>query len=135
MGERGGSSMESRVGARGEQKRRWDRENLLTCACGRSMTRQAQRCTACDRAAKAASRDERCRRIEAWWAEGVSMLAISARLGWAKNTLAGEMDWMRHHGYSLPHRYRSYGSKRPAIEEHTPGPTPPAPAPSERSSP
>ena len=46
--------------------------------------------------------------IVTWWADGMSMPDICARLRWTRGALSVEMVRMRAAGYDLPYRYRGY---------------------------
>lgn len=105
---------EQRVGARAEQKRRWDRENVLTCPCGNSsMARQSAMCQSCERAERRRERDERYREIQRRWKAGESMTAISEALGFARGTLAYHLSTMRDEGWDVPLRHRGSFAERP----------------------
>jgi IS30 family transposase len=53
----------------------------------------------------ASRRVARWERIEAMWAEGLSLAEIGAELGWAAKTLSSELTVMRQEGRNVPHRY------------------------------
>lgn len=103
---------EQRVGVRGAQKRRWDRENRSACVdCGVSCARDASRCATCHKLHGAARRHARWARIAALWNDGATMPSIAAAVGTTKKTLSVEMSDMRAAGWWLP--YRRVGSAQP----------------------
>lgn len=77
-----------------------------TCtACGGLMGighREGGVCAGC----RAVAHEIRWQRIEAWWAEGLSINAICSRLGCTKGSFGGEMALMRESGRDMPYRYR-----------------------------
>lgn len=97
-----------RVGARAEQKRRWDREHThVPCpACGAPMTRNSTVCKGCWTGPRAEARERRWARIESLWAAGLSMTRIAEDMGYSRGHLGGEMATMRAAGRNVPHRYR-----------------------------
>jgi DNA-binding CsgD family transcriptional regulator len=89
-------------------KRSWDRENYRgTCErCG-GLTAHRHRgrlCRACEDQRRAEPVHARAERIVAWWAEGLTLAEIGARLGWSKGHLSMEMHRLRAKGYDLPYR-------------------------------
>ena len=64
-------------------------------------------CWSCDLERRAEPVHARAERIVAWWAEGLSLIQIAARLGWSVGHLGGEIHRLRAKGYNLP-----YHSKR-----------------------
>lgn len=58
------------------------------------------------------NRDRRARKIERWWAEGLSIREIADRLAWSEGSLSREMGHLRRMDYDLPYRYRVKGGKR-----------------------
>lgn len=88
---------EARVGRRGEQKRRWDRENSTgKCACGRPRARSANRCQECIDLERREHRET----VEALWAEGATTVEIRESLGIRSFSASA----YRAHGYNLPRR-------------------------------
>lgn len=72
-------------------------------------------CRACDEAGRRAVADERGRRIQRWWAEGLSTAEIAVRLGWSKNHLSAELDRLRRRGFDLPYRYHLSRPRYPEL--------------------
>jgi DNA-binding CsgD family transcriptional regulator len=94
-----------RIGARAEQKRRWDRENKPPCPqCGEPMARGYERCARCRREADAAAVDERRREILRRWLAGESHRQIAAALGTSAPTIQVELVRMRQDGWDAPRR-------------------------------
>ena len=90
-----------RIGARGEQKRAWDRDNRPLCECGQPMARGSDRCNECRREDGAAYR----RLVEDMWAEGMTAREIADALGWRTKHPGQVMVTLRRsRGYNLPHR-------------------------------
>ncbi len=93
---------------RRDEKREWHREHYWRpCpGCGQRMDGhpQVKRCRNCEHPARHAVRAARGQRIEEWWAQGLSMLDIAARLGWSKGGVSGEMHRLRRLGFNLPRR-------------------------------
>lgn len=100
-------SAEMRTGRRAEQKRRWDRENLATCSCGRRMSRRASFCQRCQREADAERVREKRSYIRSYWAMGMTMREIAAGLDTTPKTVAMEIQRMRRLGWDVPYRQRS----------------------------
>lgn len=71
------------------------------CACGRRRDAKAERCQLCRRE----DRHERAERIERWWAEGLTLRQIAAKLEWTTNHAGVEVRKLREMGYDLPFRY------------------------------
>lgn len=98
---------ERRIGRRGEQKRRWDREHAndgVCSQCSGNMSRghnggTCRRCTS-------EGREHNLIALEAMWADGLSLREIGAHFGWTLNHVSAEMGRARREGRDLPHRYR-----------------------------
>lgn len=71
-------------------------------------------CDDCYRDERREPRVERAYQIEAWWAEGLSLYEIAAKLGWTRGTTGGEISRLRDEGFDLPHRYAMDGKRRVA---------------------
>lgn len=97
-------TLEARTGVRGEQKRRWDRENMLSCACGNLIWRHNERCWECETRRRYESRAVRESDIQALWLAGLSLREIAARLGTTEGTISATMGRMRKAGVDLPYR-------------------------------
>ena len=82
---RGEISPERRVGRRGEQKRRWDRENRARCRCGGPVTRGAGLCRICENIERAQLKARKWNEIRDLWLAGLTLVEIGERLGkaWA----------------------------------------------------
>lgn len=95
---------------RNAQKRAIDNAHRSACInCGgllapASEWRGYKRCKDCHLIHQRAAHRERDLQIVAWWAEGLTMREICARLGWSKGHLSCEIHRLRARGYSLPHR-------------------------------
>lgn len=98
---------------RGPAKRAWEdgqRANCEDCGCllgmGSSMPcRKAGKCRSCHQLSRVEQVESRARRIEALWAEGLTLRQIAAELGWTVNHISVEIQNLREKGYNLPYRY------------------------------
>src|SRR5213596_2235281 len=97
-----------RIGKRGEQKRRWDNENLHSrlCPCGARIWNKAERCRPCTDKAKREARDVRYREIESRWLAGESLRQIGAAVGMHSKTVGFHITTMRQEGWNVPYRNR-----------------------------
>lgn len=104
---------------RGPAKRAHENAHRAPCPeCGQPMQagsgyggrKDAQhkrdRCFDCFTMMRRTEVDDRARRIEKWWAEGLKMKQIGARLGWTENHVHDEIDRLRGKGYDIPYRYK-----------------------------
>ena len=97
------SRNEQRVGARAEQKRRWDRDNRPVCAtpgCTNRIARHSHRCMECHVR-------EVVRRIQALWEDGVSTREIARQLNTTEGTISVDIQRMRRRGWNLPMRHHA----------------------------
>lgn len=79
-------------------------------------SKRSKHCNSCRLAAEHEATHERGRRLEAWWAEGLSYPEISQKLGWGSGDIGVELDRFRGLGFHLPYRYttgKRKGSKFP----------------------
>lgn len=111
-GERERKTIQRDNANRRKAKREWEREWLKTARavcpgcggpCGAGSSKPSvtvELCSAC----RSRQRNERCERIVAWWAEGLSLREIARRLGWTTNHVNAEFGRMRNEGFDLPYR-------------------------------
>ena len=98
--------------AHNKQKHRCEEEtgrtNCKECnaplAAGSRWSSRSRLCASCRRSEEAQRLDSRARKIEAWWAEGLTQAQIAGRLGWTRNHVQVEMVRLREKGYELPYR-------------------------------
>jgi hypothetical protein len=84
----------SKAPGRPERKRRWDRENRRTCACGKPMARKSETCGDCRKAAT----QERWDTIRRLRGEGLFNFQIAQQLGVSTSCVASAVVEMRNRG-------------------------------------
>jgi biotin operon repressor len=101
---------EKRVGRRGEQKRRWDKENRQPCSdgCGKFVWHGATRCLDCRIAADHEKSIARRREIQRRWSSGETRKEIATALGSTKNAIGTAISSMRQEGWDVPYRHAGY---------------------------
>lgn len=88
---------EARVGARAEQKRRWDDENLYDrCSCGRRKAARNELCNECRFATRKAEHEARLERIADLYDAGASLKSIAAEF--RTSNVFMEIDELRKRG-------------------------------------
>jgi transposase len=88
-------------------KAQWNRDNPPRCPeCGRPKGNHTKLCQDCWDAHESERLHARATRIVDWWAEGLSLREIGARLGWTANHVQVQIHKLRAAGYPLPYRYR-----------------------------
>lgn len=102
-----GRKSDRRVGARAEQKRRWDREQRHPCSeCGEPAWGVTGRCQGCHRRHLGQQRTNRRTEIQRLWAEGRKLREIAAAMDSTQGAIGVEITKMRADGWDLPHRIR-----------------------------
>lgn len=98
---------EERVGLRGEQKRRWDREHGRgTCkTCGAKTWKKRERCNTCFSAEITARKEERWREIQRLWNQGLTLIEIGRALGMSNKHVGVDIYYMRQEGWDVPYRH------------------------------
>jgi hypothetical protein len=71
-----------------------------------SKWRGAHRCITCHQLHLAERVDNRARKIVEWWAQGLTVKEIAARLDWSFERVSVEFHQLRKLGYDLPYRRR-----------------------------
>jgi transposase len=74
------------------------------CAGSGGRSNKPERCKDCWAWREAGRVDARARKIEGWWAGGLTLREIADRLGWTKGHISHEIHRLREKGYSLPYR-------------------------------
>lgn len=97
-------SPERRIGRRADQKRRWDRENGGTCACGARRKWNARQCKSCRNRDKREGRERRRRAIAEMWERGASCRQIAAAMDSTPGSINVEVQRMRADGWDLAFR-------------------------------
>lgn len=105
-------SAECRHGLENARKRRHEKTRRAVCIdCGELLgagsaypSNPALRCHPCSASLVAKRVDDRARKIEEWWAEGLTVKQIGARLAWSTNRVGVELHKLRERGHNLPYR-------------------------------
>lgn len=107
-------------------KRDHEKRTRRTCACGNPMGQGSgypsyphKQCEECLILEERARVDERAQKIVAWWANGLTRVAIAERLGWSLERVSVEMHQLREKGYALPYRYKHH-KNAPRFSEQVP---------------
>jgi hypothetical protein len=95
------------------QQRAWDHTNYRsTCeVCGAITWKKALRCA--EHTKQRITRQEKAGQVVRWWAEGLTLSEIAARLGTTKGTVGEFIRRLRVEGHKLPYRHRRKDSILP----------------------
>jgi hypothetical protein len=94
---------EKRIGRRGDQKRRWDRDNRERCRCGEPMW-QADRCRECFERERDDATFARRQTIAGLFNDGASLKAIAEFMDSTVASIGVELVRMRRDGWNVPPR-------------------------------
>jgi DNA-binding CsgD family transcriptional regulator len=115
---------EARPGRKAEKKQWYDLNRAACPECGSDMgcgstipSRRPARCSTCHFFSLAERKEARDNKIEQWWAEGLTLVEIAARLDSTVNSIGTSINRLRAAGRPLPYRRAVYPAGKPRFPE------------------